>query len=147
MEAAQKKERYVGAYSRLFPVKVSTNSLMTIYILNVLQKGKKYGKEIINEIEERFDGNWKPSHGLMYPLLRDLEKEGLVRGEWIGDSTKKTIRVYEITPKGVRAFNQEKETHKAAFASAHNVIETVMTDLYEDYQPIEWFTEEETPAI
>ena len=52
-EAHKEKPRYTGSYNRLFPLKVSTNTFLTIYILHLLKtKGRLYGKEIINEIEE-----------------------------------------------------------------------------------------------
>jgi len=140
----EKRVRYSGAYNRLFPVKVSTNTFITIYILHLLlMKGRLYGKEIINSIEDRFSGQWKPSHGLVYPILRELEAEGLVRGEWIGDSSKKTIRIYEITEKGREVYDKEKEKHKSVFAQSYSIMETLMGDLYEDYRPIEWIDADE----
>lgn len=129
------KPRYSGSYNRLFPLKISTNTFITIYILHLLKKkGKLYGKEIINEIEDRFAGKWKPSHGLVYPILRELEKEGLVDGEWIGDKSKKTIRVYTITKKGAHAYEVEKEKHKEIFTQSFLIMETLMGDLYKDFE-------------
>jgi DNA-binding PadR family transcriptional regulator len=134
----KKKERYSGAYNRLFPLKVSTNTFLTIYTLHLLQKGKLYGKEIINAIEDRFAGQWKPSHGLVYPILRELEAEGLVTGEWQGDNQKKTIRIYSITNKGRSTYEAEKEHHKEIFGQSFAMMETLMGDLYQDYEKIEW---------
>ncbi len=132
VEVKVEKPRYAGAYNRLFPVKVSTNTFITIYILHLLKKkGRLYGKEIINEIEDRFKGNWKPSHGLVYPILRELEEEGLVVGKWSGDGSKKTIRVYHITDKGVRSYIKEKKRHEAVFMQSFHMMETFMDDLYQ----------------
>lgn len=129
------KPRYSGSYNRLFPLKISTNTFVTIYILHLLKKkGRLYGKEIINEIEDRFAGKWKPSHGLVYPILRELEKENLVKGEWMGDGTKKTIRVYKITQAGIEAYEQEKNKHKEIFTESFTILETLMGDLYKDFQ-------------
>ena len=129
------KTRYSGSYNRLFPLKVSTNTFITIYVLHLLKgKGRLYGKEIINEIEARFSGKWKPSHGLVYPILRELEAEGLVKGEWVGDKSKKTIRVYRITDAGVAAYEQEKDSHKEMFLQSYNIMETLIGDLYKDFE-------------
>ena len=139
MTPKTKKPRYSGAYNRLFPMKISTSTFLTIYILHLLtRKDRLYGKEIINEIENRFAGEWKPSHGLVYPILRELEKEGLVKGSWIGDSSKKTIRVYSITKKGVEAYKLEKENHKDAFANSVFMMETLLGDLYADFEVIQF---------
>lgn len=134
-DAVETKPRYSGSYNRLFPLKVSTNTFITIYILHLLKKkGRLYGKEIINEIENRFAGKWKPSHGLVYPILRELEKENLVKGEWMGDGTKKTIRVYKITTKGHEAYEQEKDKHKNIFTESFMIMETLMGDLYKEFE-------------
>ncbi|ABS83766.1 predicted transcription regulator [Bacillus phage 0305phi8-36] len=138
MTAKAKKPRYAGAYNRLFPVKVSTSTFLTIYILHLLtRKERLYGKEIINEIENRFAGEWKPSHGLVYPILRELEAEGLVKGHWIGESSKKTIRTYSITKKGKAAYIEEKEKHKDAFSKSFFMMETLLGDLYTDFEMID----------
>ncbi len=137
------KPRYIGAYNRLFPVKVSTNSCITIYIMHLLtQKGRLYGKEIINCMEDRFSGHWKPSHGLVYPILRELEEESLIKGEWGEDPNHKAIKVYEITKLGRKRYRMEKEHHKAIMIQCFDVMEKLMGDLYEDYRPIYWEEDE-----
>lgn len=136
-ETKDKTPRYTGAYNRMFPVKVSTNSLVTIYVLHLLSEKRRYGKALINCISERFKGQWTPSHGLIYPILRELEKEKLVKGKWMGGKDKKTVRVYEITDKGREAYVLEKNRHKSMFAASYSVMEMLMTDLYDD-EPMLW---------
>lgn len=124
---------YEGAYNKLFPKKMSTNSFLTIYALYVLnQKNEKmYGKEIIDKIEERFNSAFKPSHGLMYPILRKLEESGLVRAHWEGeDPSKKTKRFYQITQKGKLALEEEVEEFKPVVYETFMMINGVMKDLY-----------------
>lgn len=126
------KPRYSGTYNRLFPMKISTNTFITIYTLHLLKnRGGLYGKEIINAIEDRFKGKWKPSHGLVYPILRELEAEGLVKGKWEGEGSKKTTRVYKITKLGLKAYEEEKDRHEDLFTQSFLLMETLMGDLYE----------------
>jgi len=49
------------------------------WVLSILATSPKNGVEIMNAIEEMSQGWWKPSPGSLYPLLQDLEKEGLIR--------------------------------------------------------------------
>ena len=49
------------------------------YILELLKKQPHTGKEIINSAIEESDGKWKPSPGLIYPLLGRLLDEGLIK--------------------------------------------------------------------
>ena len=62
------------------------------YILKQLQKMPHTGKEIINSAVEESDGKWKPSPGLIYPLLGRLLDEGLIEETEGGK--------YQITDKG-----------------------------------------------
>jgi DNA-binding PadR family transcriptional regulator len=40
-----------------------------------------HGYEMIQELEARTNGSWRPSAGSIYPTLQLLEDEGLVTGE------------------------------------------------------------------
>ena len=62
------------------------------YILKQLQKMPHTGKEIINSAVEESDGKWKPSPGLIYPLLGRLLDEGLIEETEDGK--------YQITDEG-----------------------------------------------
>lgn len=48
------------------------------FILELLRKKPYTGKEIINYAVEQSNGIWKPSPGLIYPLLGRLLDEGLI---------------------------------------------------------------------
>lgn len=99
---------YHGKYRKLFPGMLSSNSFLTVYVLHMLsQDTKMYGKEIADGIGDRLKGLWVPSHGLVYPLLRNLEEMGFVAGVWEGKGDKKTRRFYEITEEGKEALRQE----------------------------------------
>ena len=48
-------------------------------ILVLLNEEPRNGYQLMQEIEERSDGNWRPSSGSIYPALSQLEDEGLVQ--------------------------------------------------------------------
>jgi DNA-binding PadR family transcriptional regulator len=62
------------------------------FILELLKKTPHTGKEIINYAVEQSNGIWKPSPGLIYPLLGRLLDEGLVEETKDGR--------YQLTKKG-----------------------------------------------
>src|SRR5918992_680463 len=64
-------------------------------ILALLAEEPRNGYQIIQEIDERSGGSWRPSPGAVYPALQQLADEGMIRGEE-GDG-KKTFR---LTPEG-----------------------------------------------
>ncbi|HEX5730424.1 PadR family transcriptional regulator, partial [Microbacterium sp.] len=50
-------------------------------VLALLAERPMHGYQIIQEIEERSGGAWKPSPGSVYPTLQLLVDEGLIRAE------------------------------------------------------------------
>lgn len=62
------------------------------YILELLGTKPHTGKEIIDAANTQSDGMWKPSPGLIYPLLGRLLDEGLIEETKDGK--------YQITKKG-----------------------------------------------
>lgn len=63
------------------------------YILSLLEEEPMTGKEIIDKAILQSGGRWKPSPGLIYPMLGRLLEEGLISET---DSGK-----YKITSRGI----------------------------------------------
>lgn len=61
------------------------------YVLQMLKEKPLTGKEIMDEAEKRSGGLWKPSPGLIYPLLGRLLAEGLIE-EVEGGKFKITVK-------------------------------------------------------
>lgn len=64
-------------------------------ILIALQDGPAHGYELIQSIEARSEGMWKPSPGSVYPTLQLLEEAGLLRSVEEGGK-----RVFSLTETG-----------------------------------------------
>jgi DNA-binding PadR family transcriptional regulator len=75
-------------------------------ILAVLLDEPMHGYQVIQDLEARSGGRWRPSAGSVYPTLQQLEDEGLVRGEEQGGR-----RVYTLTDAG-RTAAQESPLHR-----------------------------------
>lgn len=69
---------------------------IVLYIL--AYRGELTGAQIMEEIERWSFGFWRPSPGSIYPLLDELEREGLIRISRI-DGVKK---YYSLTEEGRR---------------------------------------------
>jgi DNA-binding PadR family transcriptional regulator len=63
------------------------------YVLSLLKDQQLTGKEIIESASKESNGMWKPSPGLVYPLLGRLLQEGLIEENANGR--------YSITKKGI----------------------------------------------
>jgi DNA-binding PadR family transcriptional regulator len=64
-------------------------------ILSVLATKPMHGYEVIQELENRSGGRWRPSAGSVYPTLQQLADEGLVTAEEVEGR-----RVYTLTEAG-----------------------------------------------
>jgi DNA-binding PadR family transcriptional regulator len=72
--------------------------------LLLLAEGPLNGYQIMQEIEQRSDGVWRPSPGSVYPALAQLEDEGLVRAETAGDR-----RSYALTDAGRAHVDEQRD--------------------------------------
>lgn len=73
-------------------------------VLALLAEQPMHGYQIIQEIERRSGGAWKPSPGSVYPTLQQLEDEGLVRAQELEGR-----RVYRLTEEGQRVATDRAE--------------------------------------
>ena len=73
------------------------------FILELLQKKPHTGKEIIDYAVKESDGKWKPSPGLIYPLLGRLLDEKLI--EETKDGKYKVSKLGKSTLQDIDAFN------------------------------------------
>jgi DNA-binding PadR family transcriptional regulator len=64
-------------------------------ILLLLEEGPRNGYQVMQEIEQRSEGAWRPSPGSVYPTLSQLEDEALIRS-----ADADGARRFEITDAG-----------------------------------------------
>ena len=67
-------------------------------ILSALMDQPMHGYQIIQDLEKRTQGRWRPSAGSVYPTLQLLEDEGLLTSEEIEGR-----RTYSVTEEGRKA--------------------------------------------
>jgi PadR family transcriptional regulator len=95
-------------------IRGNTDSLL-LFLID--ERGSTYGYELIKEIGRRSRGYFRFREGTVYPALRKLEAEGLVRGEWRRVAGGQERRYYAITSKG-RARMRSKLAMWRSFSSA-----------------------------
>lgn len=108
---------------------IFTKGLLPIYVLYILSLGPTNGNEISHKISIRTNGKWTPSTGGIYPLLKRMEADELIEGEW-DDPDKKFQRVYNITEKGKEEFKNKKSILKSKIEDSLEVFKTIYKDLY-----------------
>lgn len=76
-----------------------------VALLSLLGEAPGHGYDLMKRLEERSGGMYRASAGSVYPVLQQLEDEGLVSSREEGGK-----RVYHITESGRAALEAEKET-------------------------------------
>ncbi len=76
--------------------------------LLLLAEEPRNGYQIMQEVEERSDGAWRPSPGSVYPALQQLEDEGLIRSQEVDGR-----KLLALTDAG-KALVQERGADKPA---------------------------------
>lgn len=78
-------------------------------ILIILRSGDNYGYEIVHSMREMTDGKLKWQEATVYPVLKNLEKENLVKSYWKVNPGERARKYYAILPKGIEKLNENKE--------------------------------------
>jgi len=95
-------------------------------ILALLQEQPRNGYQVIQEIERRSEGLWRPSAGSVYPALQQLEDEGLIE---VGEEAGR--KEYRLTEAG-RAYAAEHADELAApWASVADSVDEEARSLFE----------------
>ena len=78
-------------------------------VLELLSEKPMSGSEIINEIEKKTDGRWKPSPGSVYPLLSWLQDNSYIK-ELLAEEG--GMKRYMLTEKGKALLEEQRKIKK-----------------------------------
>jgi len=92
--ATEKEEKTTANW-----LKEAQKGYIRMGVLILLNKKPSHGYEIMKEINSRTKGFWQPTAGGVYPILRDLEKSGYIKGQWQTQKNRR-LKVYKITESG-----------------------------------------------
>ena len=109
--------------------------LLPLYVLHLIAQQPRYGNEIMDILAERTNGQWVSNPGAIYPLLTIMEREGFIQGEW-SDPSKRTMRVYTITPNGQAELIRIKTIVVPKVTETVNVLGEFLQDLQGQAQPV-----------
>ena len=100
--------------------------LLALFILHSLEQQPKSGYELLKEIEAKTEGVWVPSKGTLYPILRQLEDEGLIAIAEIG---KRSKHIYALTESGEETLRTLK-AHKKESHQKHLQFKNLLIEIF-----------------
>jgi DNA-binding PadR family transcriptional regulator len=96
---------------------------LKLLILECLNEKPMHAYEIMKTIEKKFGGIYKPSPGSLYPVLKSLISQNLIRVE-----EKDSKKIYYITDKGESEYLRIKEKVNTFFAT-HSEYRRLISEL------------------
>ena len=82
-------------------------------VLKLLESGEKYGYELVELLDGRSQGVLAMGQSTLYPLLYNLEAQGLVRAKWQKSAAGRERKYYALTAKGKRRLARDVEQWQA----------------------------------
>ena len=95
-------------------------------ILALLREQSRNGYQVIQEIERRSGGLWRPSAGSVYPALQLLEDEGLIEG--VEDGGRRELR---LTDAGRKYADEHPDELAAPWATVADSLDQEARSLFE----------------
>ena len=101
-------------------IKHFSNGLTRNLILWIISKEKIHGYGIMKKLDEFFDFkdldcNIKNTSSKIYPIVRKMESNGLIVGEWDINENNKRVKYYTITEEGLLILDNIGRVMKSLF--------------------------------
>ena len=113
--------------------------LLLHYILCKISAKPTHGYELLQEIEEKTEGAWRPGPGSIYPMLKKLVSEGYIKAE-SPKNTETGQHSYRITPKGVEHLVKTREIF-SAMSQKWGALRRIFIDMLDSKDLTKFFVE------
>jgi len=98
-EQSARPRKRRGRPSDVFGGEIRRRDVFPLLVLHLIREEPTYGNHLIEGIEAITQGVISVNPNTMYPLLREMESNGMILGKW-EHPDKRTRRFYEITKDG-----------------------------------------------
>lgn len=92
-----------------------------VAILKLLQDRPKYGYELVESLARESGGLLTMGQSTLYPLLYNLESQGVIRGRKETSKNGRTRKYYSLTAKGKRRLEKDIQQWKVATTAMQNL--------------------------
>lgn len=120
-----------GRPSDVFGGEIRRRDVFPLLVLHLVSQEPTYGNRLIEAIEEMTQGVISVNPNTMYPLLRQMETDGLVEGRW-EHPDRRTRRYYSITKAGRREYKRLLAEVEPFLDSVIRSITLIKSEVYGD---------------
>jgi PadR family transcriptional regulator, regulatory protein PadR len=129
-EGVERREgRRRGRPSDAFGGDIRRRDVFPLLVLHLIAQEPTYGNRLIESIEEITQGTISVNPNTMYPLLREMEGQGLLEGRWeLPD--RRTRRYYTITRGGRREYKRLRREVEPFLDSVISSVTLIKGEVY-----------------
>jgi PadR family transcriptional regulator PadR len=103
--------------------------VLPLLVLHLIAQGPSYGNQLMERIAGMTAGVLSVNPNTMYPMLRQLESRGLIRGEW-EHPERRTRRYYSLTDEGRAEYERLVEEVRPFLDAVKASIEEIVREVY-----------------
>lgn len=108
--------------------KALTGASTKAIILAILKRGESYGYQIIQQVKDISGGELDWSEPMLYPFLKRLERDGLVKSRWQLSDKGPLRKYYRLTALG----RAELEREKGQWLKVHSALTALWKPVTEE---------------
>jgi PadR family transcriptional regulator, regulatory protein PadR len=81
--------------------------VLPLAVMKLLRRRAMYGYELVTEVTKKSDGVLKLGQSTLYPLLYNLEAQGLVKSDWQSADSGRDRKYYRLTDDGAKRLDRD----------------------------------------
>jgi PadR family transcriptional regulator, regulatory protein PadR len=112
-----------------FSGELRRREVLPLLVLHLIAQGPSYGNQLMERIAGMTEGVLSVNPNTMYPLLRRLEEQRLIEGQW-EHPERRTRRFYSLTAAGRAEYDRLVEESRPFLEAVGRSIEEIVREVY-----------------
>lgn len=112
-----------------FTGELRRRQVLPLLVLHLISQGPSYGNQLMEAIGGMTEGVLSVNPNTMYPLLRRLEEEGLIEGQW-EHPERRTRRFYSLTRAGRKEHKRLLEDVRPFLEAVGHSVDEIVREVY-----------------
>lgn len=113
-----------------FSAEMRRRQVLPLLVFHLIAQGPSYGNQLMERIGELTEGVLSVNPNTMYPLLRKLEEDGMIEGQW-EHPERRSRRFYSLTRKGRAEYKRLVEDVRPFLQSVQNSVDGILGEVYD----------------
>ena len=112
-----------------FSGEMRRRQVVPLLVFHLIAEEPSYGNQLMERIGELTEGVLSVNPNTMYPLLRKLEEDGMIEGQW-EHPERRSRRFYSLTRKGRAEYKRLVEDVRPLLESVKHSVDGILDEVY-----------------